>query len=410
MIFRSLLLSVLILVPLPSLAADEIELEYVETDVIARMFQSHKLPQNWREDLIAGTFPSSLLEHDRRAVWTNGADVLSAGAFTFVNGGWIMSLDKRAEGARHPDTLYVDVNGNETLDAGEAFALEPERKDSEEEPGAFGNPLVARKVPCAAPAGASGERFINISLMQNETLLYVGTGPWGCLAGRGTLGGRPCTATLYDENVSGTFTDFAGTEAGRRASRPDTITLKIDGKSALTRKPLRKKMMLSGTVYEVAVAAGGAKLVIDPIETETGAVSVAGNDIEVVLSNPEWGDHTVQSGKDAVLPAGIYKVSSFTRKRSDPYTRCSYTGPAEMEIDIAPGSTASVELETVLNARVETRRSRRNLVLSLTMTTSQGARFRSYAATAESPQLQGVPFFITDGAGGVLVEDIFRFG
>jgi len=143
---------------------------------------------------------------------------------------------------------------------------------------------------------------------------------------------------------------------------------------------------------------------------ETGTVEVSGEGIEAVLYSLEGGARTVRSGRAASLPAGTYRVASFSRTHTEPFARVSYTGPAKMTLTVTAGKTALLDLDPVLVAKVKVRKGRGRVLLSLEMATAQGARFSRYYHRSPAGAAAGIPFLITDGKGNVVVEDSFHFG
>jgi hypothetical protein len=322
-----------------------------------------------------------------------------------------MTMDKKSEGADLSDTLYVDVNDNETIDEGEVFPLKLQSTDDSREPGSFSNPLVARKVPLASPGNGKAQRFVNLSLSVSGPRLFIGTAPWGNMKGKGTLGGRDCEVVLHDGDADGSFDGFeGGVESIGNRQQSDVFSVTFDGGASGSSQSLRRKMIVGGSTYRVSLSDEGARIAFEPVETLFGTVAAAGDGMDILLSNPEWGAHTVRSGKEKSLPAGIYRITTFSRFQGEPYASCRYKGHEGMEVRVETDGRTDIELDTVLRAEVETRRSRSNLILSLQMATSQGAQFSGYSQRQYPTDPPGVSFFITDSAGEVLVNDYFRFG
>jgi hypothetical protein len=356
--------------------------------------------------------------------WEDGktfltANARSAQAFFPVGDledeGLLLSVDTCAEGARRPDTLYIDLNGNGSLDEGEKFPLEPAGIDH----ATPDNPLAivfAKKIPLPATGGEE-PLLVNIfytpvpvNVLEYAPLL-LGIQAWECRRGTVTLDGKGYDVVLKDMNVNGAFDDF---ESGD-GSACDTLSLIPAGKELAFgfdpyEQPLRPRFFIEAGAYSVSTGPAGEKLALEKLDTVFGAVAAAAGDIEMTLTHPEWGAHTVKAGQERSFPAGTWKVKTFRRVREASGAYCSYSGPEGMTVAIGPGKKAAVGLDTALKGSVEAQRSRDQIVLSLDMATPQGAHFEAYANPAAKKPFKGVPFTISDGSGRTVLEAVFKFG
>lgn len=375
-------------------AAIEIELTYTESDPQPTSFY--------------GVIPASA----NGKFWENGEGILTDRAVAFnVGGDRLITVDYGSDDGEHPDVLYVDLDGDKTIGEGEKFALAPYRQGEGDDASTFfASALIATKVPLSAEAAdVPGTAYINIIFIQNEQFCLVCEMAWGHYAGEWKMDGTDHEVRLVDRNANGSFADFAGDNE----YDCDQLIL-IDRKTGThDMQPLRSKILFKSGAYEVEVLDKGGRLKLEPVETQYGTVTVP-DEMTVELYNSEWGARTLTADGDTRLPVGDYWIRTFSRQQNEPFVRCSYRGSENLKVRIEPGAAAKVELETLLHAKVMTKKQRfgNTIRLSLEMATSQGATFRSYTKQGSQGRsaLRGVPFFITDKEGNIVVDDMFKFG
>ena len=383
--------------------------------------------------------------------WENAKEILTDKAITVIayyplgslaDDGLLISVDTVKEGAPRPDTLYVDLDGDETIGKGEKFSLKPPEGAAEGIDAAFVT-LCAEKIPLSNVfEDQSAPILMDFFYLFADSTKGGGDSPkleelppfllsitaWGCLSGEVEIGGKDYTVLLIDSNVNGSFADFE--EEGEEA-QPDNLVLVSSAAAAGTdtgathggvstldektvmgsfHEPLRRRIFLDGKAYKVGVKENGRALVFSPLAVDFGTVAAAADDIEVELAAPGWGSHTVPPGEKFSLPAGTWHVSGFRRIDKKTGAFCAYEGPEDVKVAIAAGKTAAVSLDTTLKGGIKVGPVRKTVSLSLDMATAQGARFSSYNPPASAGPMEGIPFAITDSEGKTVLKDLFHFG
>lgn len=400
----------LALFPFLPLRAEEVALTYGRAPDRPVMYESFELYEE-EEDL-----------------WEKGADLLTDKAVTLcayfpiagLEDGLILSFDNTAAGAAKFDTLYADVDFDLCLGKGEKFPLELARMPGDDYPPGTELPLCAARLSLEGVAGGGkAPFFVNIYVIpvpdagDGLMLLPLWYEAWGCCRGAISFGSAAFDLILRDQNVNGSFTDFEQHDG----KVGDTLTL-VPAKSAGSggrppwAQPLREKMLLGGRTFLVKVKENGRKLLLDPHAVKFGRAAAPGEEMEVALTSPVWGTHTVGAGSTLALPAGDWKVHSFRQIDRKTGAFCRYMGPEGITLTLAEGAAARVpDLELEMTPAVTMRgKGRRSRTLSLVLSTSQGARFKEYGNPAAAEPLPGIPLRITDGSGRTVTEGYFPFG
>jgi hypothetical protein len=414
MILRILIVIAILLPGTSSLRAEEIALTYGQAPDRPVMYEDF-----------------DLVEEDEEA-WEDGEGVLTDRAVTLyayfdiagMDDGLILSYDFSSAAARKPDILYADVNMNLCLDGGERFPLRPARMPGNDYPPGTDFPLCAEKLSLAAIAREECVPFfINVYAIpvagdSAYALVPMWYEAWGCCRGGVTIDGKAWDIVLRDQNVNGSFTDFEGKGRGGfdtlrlLPAEADGLSTEADGGQASFAQPLRERMLLGGRAFTVALSENGRKITLTPFDAEFGTVAAPAGDVEVSLSSPEWGTHTVAAGGTLALPVGEWKISCFRRIVAATGAFCKYMGPEKIGLKISRGETAIVPaLKTTLTPSVVMRgKGKKKRALSLVLTTEQGATFKDYENPAADSPFKGVPLKITDQSGRTVVEGYFPFG
>lgn len=326
----------------------------------------------------------------------------------------LLSVDKKSDEADKPDTLYIDLNRNRTLDEGETIPLVLVDNKGEGPVMPF-TLLCAEKVAYCDEDSYEGATFhVNFYYPIIEDAppgfgIAFGLSAWGYYTGQVTLDGVAYDVTLEDRTVNGSFGDF---DEGARFDCDSLAMHRADEKRALTGmtppSPLRHKMFIGHKAFAVAVKENGKVLVLDSITIETGRVNTGAPDLAVNLSHPDWGSFRIEPGETKELPAGQWTIIDFEREKKARSSVCNYSEPTEKTVTLTKGATIRLELATALVAKISAERRSGLVRLELAMTTAGGARMRRYySATAGS---SGIPFHITNAAGATLEKGSFEFG
>ncbi len=365
-----------------------------------------------------------LVEEDEEA-WEEGTDVLTDRAVTLyayfdiagMDDGLVLSYDYSSPALGKPDILYADIDMDLCLDEGEKFLLRPARMPGDDYPPGTDFPLCVEKISLAAIArGGCAPFFINIYAIPvaaetDYALVPMWYEAWGCCRGGVTIDGKAWNIVLRDQNVNGSFTDLEGKGRGGF----DTVSFLptgAGGGQAFFAQPLRERMLLGGRAFTVALSEKGRKMMLTPYEAEFGAAAAPAGDIEVSLSSPEWGTHTVAAGGTLALPVGEWKISCFRRIAAATGAFCKYMGPEKVGLKISSGKTSILPvLKTTMTPTVVMRgKGKIKRTLSLVLTTGQGATFKDYENPAADNPFKGVPLKITDRSGRIVADGYFPFG
>ncbi|MBU0754504.1 MAG: hypothetical protein KJ645_05155 [Planctomycetes bacterium] len=355
--------------------------------------------------------------------WTNQAEVLTDRAITLqVSLGFageeddqppLVSFDTLSSTGEHPDTLYVDLNNNSTIDENEKFTLQPvEHAEGGEE---LPYPVFyAEKVPHARKVREA--TYLNVYLLlpptteQEEPDLFIGTSSWGCYEGIVKLKGKEFKATITDLTQNGSYTDFQE-DAGRRQDYFSLVSKDADGEEAVYARymPLRRKRVIDGQAYTVDLRNNGETLIMTPIDAAFGGVRFNPPNVKIMVSNDEWGRQWVDSGSAINLPQGTWKVSQFSlRSTGEADSIVTYRGPSDLVVEIVSDQETVFDLATEFEGSVNADKTEKGYHLNLNLLTTQKAVLVS--CINGTKQEEGVPFKILDKEGGTILESLFTFG
>lgn len=392
--------------PLP--AAEEVVLTYMDAEAMPYSFS-----------------PPEPVE-DEEDGWEGGTEFLANKAVTYLaylnagdllDEGLLFSLGASDESASRADTLQIDCNGNRRLEKNEKYALVPLHAQAEPPI------LCARKIPLVVTEGKKPvlTTFFVIHFPGEggrEEMTAVGLQAWGHCKGQVTLNGESWELILTDVNVNGSFCDFESGSGDFLGA--DAISLKRAAEPLPAEPiPLRPKLLLGKSAYTIEVRDNGRKVILGSLDVTFSTVAAARPDIEMVMQHPAWGIQTVPAGKEHALPEGTWTIRSFRTICKETQAFCDYIGPPSVKVALLPDGKRTVELDTVFNATIKPRQTRRAIQLSLHLHTAQGACFSSFyggvaAGKAESGELgfflEGIPFKISDESGREVQKGIFEFG
>lgn len=413
MMMRACLVSVLLLSATLPLMAEEVVLEYC------------KDPGPYDHSFI-GRVPNLM----GGAGWLNGKDFLSKRAMTFgiecslAQGTVCMlpfTIDYETPHSKRPCFLYVDANLNDTIDEGERYPLKilvggKHLMDGRE--AILQGNMIAEKIRFMPTIeGRQQELFANVVLsgssysLQEARYHLFSLEAWGCCRGRATIEGTTYDIFLRDRNANGLFSDFDKGTWITTLHSADTVAVVPEGSPVTHGQPLRRNIILDGRAFTLDVRENGRKLLIEPRSVEFGEVAAADKEIKMSLWSVDWGLFTIAPGESMKLPAGRWCITEFDRKNAETGARCRYKSSGKLTTDVAGGNNNVVELDTILRAVVSSKKRDGGIRLSLDMTTSQEATFRSYQAPrSKDDPFKGIPFMITNGAGEVVAQDFFEFG
>jgi len=368
-----------------------------------------------------GTAPAEAGE--KGTGWIDGDEFLTKDAQSVIaylgmgegqNAALLLSVDTKADGADKPDTLYIDLNRNRTLDEAETFPLVLVDNKGAGPVMPF-TLLCAEKVAYHDEYSAGGGPFhVNFyyPIIDDAPPGFgtaFGLSAWGCYSGRVTLDGVAYDVTLEDRTVNGSFCDF---DSGSHFDCDSLEMRRADQEKALTGltppSPLRRKMLIGDRAFGVTVKENGRVLALESITVETGRVSTSSSDLAVNLSHPDWGSFPIEAGETKALPAGEWTIVDYSRVKKEPSSVCYYSAPTDKSVSLAGGESVCLDLATTLVAAV-TATPRKGLVqLGLAMTTDGGATMRGFYS--EKAKGRGIPFHITNAAGETLEKGTFEFG
>ena len=327
---------------------------------------------------------------------------------------FLLSVDMKSDEADKPDTLYIDLNRNRTLDEGETLplVLVDNKGAGPEMPFTL---LSAEKVAyCDKDTDESATFHVNFYYPIIEEAppgfgIAFGLSAWGCCTGQVMLDDVAYDVTLEDRTVNGSFSDF---DEGERFDCDCLTFHRADEQKAITEMtpppPLRHKMLIGDQAYAVAVKENGRLLSLDPIAIETGTVLAGAPELAVNLSNPDWGSFRIAPGESRDLPAGEWTIVDYAREKTDRSSVCTYSEPTEKSVIVTKGETVRLDLATALVAKVSAKCHSGTVRLGLAMTTAGGARMQGYFSSTAGRS--GIPFHITNSAGETVEKGTFEFG
>lgn len=399
--YRIALLTLSVIFPFFSAGAEVIELAYEKAD------------EN------PGYIISAPLIADGGETWQGAEKELTEGALTIqptlhLPSGdegveMLMSIDTTAQGAKLPDTVYLDLDGDRIIGHGERFVLRPAELPREMRSPSF-TMLCAEKVPLLFP-GSDEPRHMNVYVMivtdsaiEELKHLPVGLSGWGCYRGEYTIEGKDYEVTLEDRNGNGVFGDFAGNDQWDA----DFLLIRQKGVEGEPSKPLKERIVTGGNAYSVKVEENGRKLHLDLLDVEFGKVAAGHADMSFSLENSEWGQQYLMPGDAKEVPAGRWTISYFNLIGDDGSTFCVFSAKSAKTVDVTAGEKVVVDFETKVRAKVEARKAKDGYTLNLDLATAEGSKFRGYYA--QDKRFDGVPFRIVDEKGTEVEKGLFKFG